>query len=402
MGEVFELNSVMASSKPSMNFATATRSTTRSLSASSARGSDVIQDGSSAAGGSTEVSFSEPLFTSTQTVKKKRGRPKKNQVPSESLGLSQDITSNQSEVWSCKLCSIEFSDEDDRLMQCERCDGATCIKCLGMEPVVYDMLKGRVDLHWYCGPCDKLAMSAVRADWEIEEKCAMYMAKINSKIDEMQTNIDKKADKAIVDDLCVEVATTKKLLEGANSDIAKLANRVDLMQNEPDEIEKRKKNIVIRGLPEHGTTTVENEQISDDNVSTTDLVMSDMDACIELLNSIGVDDVTPKAVRRLGKKNQDGKPRPIKVILSSEDEKTRVIKRGPKVRRVDPDGVSFDPTRIFVCPDMTILQREEDIRLRGELKKKRADDPNWIIKGKKLVRRTPLPEPPDGASGEEQ
>ena len=145
----------------------------------------------------------------------------------------------------------------------------------------------------------------------------------------------------------------------------------------------------------------DDDQISD-NVSTSSSTdMSDMDACKELFQSIGVEEVTFKAVRRLGKRNQDGKPRPIKVILSSEEEKTRIIKSGPKVRRVDSETVSFDPHKIFVCPDMTILQREEDIRLRGELRRKRADDPNWIIKGKKLVLRTPLPVPPDRESGDE-
>ena len=62
-----------------------------------------------------------------------------------------------------------------------------------------------------------------------------------------QVSLDSKADKAVVDDLNVEVAATK-MLGGLNSDIAKLTFRIDLMQKEPEEIAKRKKNAVIRGF----------------------------------------------------------------------------------------------------------------------------------------------------------
>ena len=62
-----------------------------------------------------------------------------------------------------------------------------------------------------------------------------------------QVSLDSKADKAVLEDLNVEVAATK-MLGGLNSDIAKLTNRIDLMQKEPEEIAKRKKNAVIRGF----------------------------------------------------------------------------------------------------------------------------------------------------------
>ena len=87
---------------------------------------------------STENSFSVPLHPSSQNeaVKKRRGRPKKDktgstvgeQVRSESQ--SQSVADSQSvteEVWCCKVCKVIFTDDSDKLMQCERCDGATCI-----------------------------------------------------------------------------------------------------------------------------------------------------------------------------------------------------------------------------------------------------------------------------------
>ena len=174
---------------------------------------------------------------------------------------------------------------------------------------------------------------------------------------------------------------------------------------EPEEIEKRKNNIVIRGIPEYegrGRNGEEEDEEDNDDVSNHD-VMSDIDACTELLHSIGVD-ITPKSVHRIGKEH-DCRSRPLKVILNSEEEKQCAIRRGPKVRSVDPTSVSFDPTRVFISPDMTILQRQEDIKLRDELKKKRLSNPNWTIRGKKLILRNP-PAPPDppprGEEGDEE
>ena len=85
----------------------------------------------------------------------------------------------------------------------------------------------------------------------------------------------------------------------------------------------------------------------------------------------------------------------MKVVLTNEEEKKRLLRNSPTVRKVDPKTVAFDPNKIFICPDLTILQREEDYKLREELKKRRQDDPNWIIRGKKLFRKDipPAPDP---------
>ena len=84
----------------------------------------------------------------------------------------------------------------------------------------------------------------------------------------------------------------------------------------------------------------------------------------------------------------------------------QATRSGPKVRNVDASMVSFDPTKVFISPDMTILQRQEDLKLREELRRRRQENPNWSIRGKKLVLKTPPapPAPPseDDSSGEEE
>ena len=399
VGEIFLVVLAMATSENGFSLSQPRRPSTRATSSSDdVTGLPRATPNSAAL--STENSFSVPLISPSsqnEAVKKRCGRPKKDKTGStageQAQPNSQSVST--SEVWCCKVCKVIFTDESDKLMQCERCDGATCIQCLNMESKVYDLLKGRMDLHWYCGECDKQAMAAIKADWEIEEKCAAYMSSLTLRMDSMQQEINRKAEKATVD-------TTNIRLDGTNSDIVKLSDKIELLYREPEEIEKRKNNIVIRGIPEHegrgSNGEEEDEEDNDDDVSNHD-VMSDIDACTELLHSIGVD-ITPKSVHRIGKK-YDGRSRPLKVILNSEKEKQCAIRSGPKVRSVNPTSVSFDPTRVFISPDMTILQRQEDIKLRDELKKKRLSNPNWTIRGKKLILRNP-PAPPDPPPGGEE
>jgi hypothetical protein len=55
-----------------------------------------------------------------------------------------------------------------------------------------------------------------------------------------------------------------------------------------------------------------------------------------------------------------------------------IISRGPRVRNAQE--VHFNPKTVFIGPDHNKLEREQDIKLRKELAKKRESDPNWLIK----------------------
>ena len=394
----------MASSRNDKNVSS--RPATRSFSTGSDR--DVIVIGANlpnSATVSSEHSFSDPVSNSLpqskQPSKKRGGRKVTTKAPILAAAADPGFFPVQDsqedlEVWCCKICKVNFSNSNDKLMQCERCEGATCTSCLNIDNNLYELLTGRIDLHWYCSECDKQAMTAIKAEFEIEERCSAYMETMTKRLDKMQDDIDLKADKATVDNLCADMISTESKLKGANEDIAKLADRLDLMYQEADEIEKRRKNLVIRGLPEHVKPRKENDKSDDENISK----QADLKACGELIKSLGFNDMKLSTVHRLGKPNPDGKPRPLKMMLDSEDDKSQLLRSGPKLRHVDPELVSFNPKTVFICPDMTILQREADVKLRDDLRKKRIEDPNWIIKGKKLfLRKTPPPHPPEGKDG---
>ena len=53
---------------------------------------------------------------------------------------------------------------------------------------------------------------------------------------------------------------------------------------------------------------------------------------------------------------------------------------------VDSDDFTFDPKNLFIVPDQTLLQRQEDVKLRESLRIKRSTDPHWKIRRGRLVR----------------
>ena len=129
--------------------------------------------------------------------------------------------------------------------------------------------------------------------------------------------------------------------------------------------QKKMKNLIIRGITEQ-----------------------DRDIVKRILKDIGCEAVETVKEMRIGKKSDDGttRPRPIRVQLQNEEDKWKVIGRATKIRQVKTEA--YETGRIFIVPDMTKLEREHDLALRNELKKKRQDSPNEklaIRKGKIVI-----------------
>lgn len=108
----------------------------------------------------------------------------------------------------------------------------------------------------------------------------------------------------------------------------------------------------------------------------------------EVISGVGLN-VEWEKVERLGKIREDGKARPIRIRFRREEDKSNVIRNATKIRKAK--AVSFDTKTVFITPDMTKLQRNEDLELRKSLSEKRLTDPNWIIwsTGQKEIRSGP-------------
>ena len=65
-----------------------------------------------------------------------------------------------------------------------------------------------------------------------------------------------------------------------------------------------------------------------------------------------------------------------------------VLRKAKSIKDIETD--QFDASKVFVTPDLTKLQREQDFKNRQELKRRRNVNPNWVIRGGRLhLRRDP-------------
>jgi len=137
-----------------------------------------------------------------------------------------------------------------------------------------------------------------------------------------------------------------------------------LVNDEPAEIERRKNNLMFRGVKEG-----EGEH--------------DKEVVTKLIKAMNLN-IEPVHTFRVGRYIEN-RFRPMKVVFSCESDRNLVLTNNKKVRNLtDP---SLWTKNIFITPDYTQLQREKQEMLLSDLDKKRESDPNgrYTIKGDKVV-----------------
>uniref|UniRef100_UPI00358FD2CB golgin subfamily A member 6-like protein 22 n=1 Tax=Myxine glutinosa TaxID=7769 RepID=UPI00358FD2CB len=135
-----------------------------------------------------------------------------------------------------------------------------------------------------------------------------------------------------------------------------------LRRDEPAELESRKKNLMFRGLKES---------------------KNDMQLVAKLLSVMNLN-IKPEYTFRVG--YHVGK-RPVKVVFRSVSDRNLVLYNNNKVRNFnDPSQCSKN---IFITPDYTVVETEEQAKLQDHLQEMREIDPNgqYTIKRGKVVKQ---------------
>jgi hypothetical protein len=142
--------------------------------------------------------------------------------------------------------------------------------------------------------------------------------------------------------------------------------------NELNEREKRKKNVIIYGVPE-STKVVLTEKKAEDEQKIK-----------EIFTFIGNSDVKPAYSRRLRSKDET-RPGPILVELTDASLRNPVLLAAKKLR------TSEEHKQIYISPDLTEAERQLDYKLRQERNKLNAsltpDSPfRYGIRGNQIQR----------------
>ena len=307
---------------------------------------------------------------------------------------------------TCKSCELVFSNDDDKLIECGRCEEWECITCSSMTEAQYDVLNDvnlGAKLHYFCTKCNGQAIAAVKTDKDIEDKCKQYFQQVRAEIEEVRSTLDTR--------ITSEVGLLREEITGLRNDMEensdeKLRSDVTGLQKEMleheqrvgDKVEQklheatatcmeefknreeRKHNIVVFNIPE--SDKVEGEEKKKDDIEALRVLMSKLDLTIPLSNVV-----------RIGSEDKIGdRPRPIKAKTASTSDHRYLLKAAPKLQRVE--GCKD----VFIKRDETPLGRAQVLKLKDLRKAKMeesrriGDNTYWVIKGGKVVKGRPRKE----------
>ena len=95
------------------------------------------------------------------------------------------------DVLICNGCKEIFTDENTKMICCDRCQKWYCTKCMNITDAFYSFLvsKEAEDVVWFCKVCKEPAKKAIIEDKCIEDRCKEYIKKINEKLRSLEVDL---------------------------------------------------------------------------------------------------------------------------------------------------------------------------------------------------------------------
>ena len=317
---------------------------------------------------------------------------------------------------SCCECG-EIIDDDTKAVQCEKCvskETWICAGCLDLTDELYCQLatSSKSNFHWFCDKCEAIVLEA---DSGSNDKILSQISGLHAKSDKIElfladslmTIEQKLLDRVTAMEVMLQKKAENDLLQLVEGRLKKLEDRpvvieevqqrlehkVDQLRSNMEEpvalavqgalqedkteeleIERRKANVIVHGVPE--SEADDSEQRKDD----------DLTVLAAMFQEVRTENVTVENVVRLGKKAADPTqhPRPMKVVLDSAESKISLLKNAKNLREKQEGGWS----KVFIHQDLTPKQREARKPLVVELKERKANgEKDLIIYNGKVVKK---------------
>jgi len=316
----------------------------------------------------------------------------------------------------CGKCNKHVRDG----IQCEICDNWWHPACAGMSSDLCECLGANHQLHWYCNGCNPGVGKMILEIRKIHERIdvledslrkniavrnkeqsenTLKVANIEGELSHLRKDISHYYDdiesikatlqeiqnRPTLEDLKLDeewpLLSGKKFSEIAAKEVEKQLHTVSndlhlvtktLSETKKDVAEEKEKddkknNIIIYNIPEQVTGTVD------------DKLKQDKLFILELMNALqtGVDEEDIKKLIRLGKKPEDGKPRPLLLQFGSRLAKSLVMDSLFRLKNI---AVKFNG--ITISHDMTKKEREACKALVDEAKEKERLDTSgeWMYR----------------------
>lgn len=301
---------------------------------------------------------------------------------------------------TCKLCQQVFTNEDDRLVECEKCENWECQACAELTNVEYDALQiAGSRIHWYCGICNEDAITAVKTAELIKTKCKQYIAELRDELIE-HTDGKRKEMKAEIEQ---ELEFIREEINSVREEVkvTRVDQKLESIRNEIHSVRKEVKETSISGSADKNLEEMELRDLKKLNiiffnveeskaVTKEDVKKEDMTNLTKIQDVLNTS-ATFSNITRLGARIS-GKVRPIKVTLNNTSEHQEILKAAKKL---NTDTVF---NQVYISRDMTPLERDSSRKLVKERKEKQEESNNkkenvrWVIyKGQVVKGRAPVP-----------
>ena len=326
----------------------------------------------------TKTGTTNPQTKDTGNQGTKAKKTRKNKTENQAIGSSGNKQADPDSL-TCHICNQVFTDENAKIICCNRCEYWYCIKCANIPEAGYAFLASQdaEAVAWYCRPCKVPAKTAVLEEKSIEDKCKEYMERINQRMETIELSIQRKAENITVEevqkieDIENKIKSIEEGKEGRKSwaDIMETPEKKTVeeviekqlrdRENEEKDRQNRKNNIIVFGLPESKDT--ENEQRKDEDIM----------LIVGLSKTICQVNITEEAISRairLGKLNEE-KDQPLLITLKEEEKKRQLFQNLNKIRDA---GEPFN--KVIITHDLTKKQKDELTQLVEQVKEKEKED----------------------------
>ena len=254
----------------------------------------------------------------------------------------------------CGECEREVKG-NQKALKCDSCELWIHLNCTNVDESVYNVI-GEGDskgLMWFCQNCESDVSVALKTYNEVKRRQDAIEAKLE-KVSDLMLESAKKTD-----EISKRMDNVDKLIEVRVSDYFK----------DREEKERKKLNIIVHGVPESDKREPGDRKSEDTRVI--NKIFRELRVEAEVENVI-----------RLGRVVEN-KKRLIKVVLRDSDKKREILANAKKLKN------SEEFSRIFISPDMTKQEREQDKILRERLKNEREsetrDGYRWVIKNREIL-----------------
>ncbi|KAH3694611.1 hypothetical protein DPMN_082051 [Dreissena polymorpha] len=214
----------------------------------------------------------------------------------------KNLTANSANC-PCTECQVAL-DEKKKSIQCDLCDSWFCQKCTNVKNVIFDEIGKASSILWTCKHCN-ITLPGIK-------KIIATMSTFQDKLNKIEEKIEKIK------------STVPSQLAGQSGNMNDIQEMVHQAMQEECEIEMRKLNVLVQGLPES-----KKKGFAEGN-------KDDLEKVCEILNVKLNCNVEVKECIRLGRTFDDRKnSSPIRISVLDFDSKRTVFESARRPRN-DP------------------------------------------------------------------